>query len=174
MILPSCSVSVLPLDCTLKMLIEITSVMSDLTKYLYIFSASKTEGDASMKNLLGGKGANLAEMCRLGIVVPPGFTITTEACTEYTQKGGEYVLNLIKEEVQGGVASIEAEMGKKFGNNADPLLLRLIRSDGALVRQERMTGPRHALELSDLSEGAYLLIASEGALQRSYRVLIQR
>ena len=58
--------------------------------------------------------------------------------------------------------------------NADPLLLRLIRSDGALVRQERMTGPRHALELSDLSEGAYLLIASEGALQRSYRVLIQR
>ncbi|MCK6692025.1 MAG: pyruvate, phosphate dikinase, partial [Thermoanaerobaculia bacterium] len=97
--------------------------MSTRTKYLYVFGSAKTEGEASMKNLLGGKGANLAEMCRLGITVPPGFTITTEACTEYTQKGKEYVLNLIREEVQGGVAFIEAEMGKKFGNNADPLLL---------------------------------------------------
>ncbi len=97
--------------------------MSDQAKYLYIFSASKTEGDASMKNLLGGKGANLAEMCRLGIVVPPGFTITTEACTEYTQKGREYVLNLIKDEVQQGIAALEKEMGKTFGNAADPLLL---------------------------------------------------
>ena len=76
-----------------------------------------------MKNLLGGKGANLAEMCRLGIVVPPGFTITTEACTEYTKNGRDYVLNLIKDEVKASIALIEAEMGKKFGNNADPLLL---------------------------------------------------
>ena len=97
--------------------------MSTPIKYLYCFGSSKTEGDASMKNLLGGKGANLAEMCRLGIVVPPGFTITTEACTEYTQKGREYVRKLLQEEVQQGVAAIEAEMGKTFGNNADPLLL---------------------------------------------------
>lgn len=76
-----------------------------------------------MKNLLGGKGANLAEMCRLGIVVPPGFTITTEACTEYTKKGKDYVLNLIKAEVQESVALLEEEMGKTFGNDEDPLLL---------------------------------------------------
>jgi pyruvate,orthophosphate dikinase len=97
--------------------------MATQTKYVYVFSASKTEGEASMKNLLGGKGANLAEMCRLGIVVPPGFTITTEACTEYTKNGRDYVLNLIKDEVKASIALIEAEMGKKFGNNADPLLL---------------------------------------------------
>ena len=78
-------------------------------KYVYVFSASRTEGEASMKNLLGGKGANLAEMCRLGIVVPPGFTITTEACTEYTKKGKEFVLNIIKAEVEAGVALLEKE-----------------------------------------------------------------
>jgi pyruvate,orthophosphate dikinase len=97
--------------------------MSEKKKYLYLFSASKTEGDASMKNLLGGKGANLAEMCRIGIVVPPGFTITTEACTEYTLHGRDHVINLIKDDVKAGVVAIEQEMGKKFGDNSDPLLL---------------------------------------------------
>jgi pyruvate,orthophosphate dikinase len=97
--------------------------MSEQKKYVYRFTAARTEGEASMKNLLGGKGANLAEMCRIGIAVPPGFTITTEACTEYTQKGGDYVLELIREEVQEGVRALEAEMGKKFGDATDPLLL---------------------------------------------------
>jgi phosphoenolpyruvate synthase/pyruvate phosphate dikinase len=80
-----------------------------------------------MKNLLGGKGANLAEMCRLGIPVPPGFTISTEACTAYTQlgrqQGRDALLAMIDGEVREGVAAIEAEMGKRFGNAADPLLL---------------------------------------------------
>ena len=93
------------------------------TKSVYVFGASRTEGNASMKNLLGGKGANLAEMCRLGIVVPPGFTITTEACNLYTRKGRAFVLDAIKAEVEAGVAFLEQEMGKKFGNAADPLLL---------------------------------------------------
>ncbi|MBN8683709.1 MAG: pyruvate, phosphate dikinase [Chitinophagales bacterium] len=97
--------------------------MTQQTQYVYAFGATRTDGDASMKNLLGGKGANLAEMCRLGIHVPPGFTITTEACTEYTQKGRAYVLNLIRDEVLEGVARLEAEMGKKFGDASDPLLL---------------------------------------------------
>jgi len=97
--------------------------MSTQTKFVYVFGASRTEGDASMKSLLGGKGANLAEMCRLGITVPSGFTISTEACTEYTKKGRDYVLDLIKKEVEQGVSFIEQEMGKSFGYCAEPLLL---------------------------------------------------
>jgi len=92
-------------------------------KYVYLFGASRTEGNASMKNLLGGKGADLAEMCRLNIPVPAGFTITTEACTEYTRQGRDPVIKLVREEVISGVRFLELEMGKKFGNNEDPLLL---------------------------------------------------
>ncbi|MCE2823710.1 MAG: hypothetical protein LW693_14985 [Saprospiraceae bacterium] len=73
-----------------------------------------------MKHLLGGKGANLAEMCRLNIPVPAGFTITTEACTEYTRQGRDHVISLIREEVISGVKFLELEMGKQFGNNDDP------------------------------------------------------
>lgn len=104
-------------------MVTVSALKSTETKYVFSFGSAHTEGDASMKNLLGGKGANLAEMCRLGIVVPPGFTITTEACTEYTKKGKDYVLNLIKAEVQESVALLEEEMGKTFGNDEDPLLL---------------------------------------------------
>ena len=92
-------------------------------KLVYLFGASQTDGAADMKNTLGGKGANLAEMCRLGISVPPGFTICTEACNVYTEKGGEVVRQLIEAEVKQGVAFIEKEMGKKFGDANDPLLV---------------------------------------------------
>ena len=92
-------------------------------KYVYAFGASQTEGDASMKNLLGGKGANLAEMCRLKITVPSGFTISTEACTEFTSGGREHALELIRDEVLAGIRFVEGEMDKQFGNAADPLLL---------------------------------------------------
>jgi pyruvate,orthophosphate dikinase len=97
--------------------------MSNATKYVYLFGASRTDGDAKMKNLLGGKGANLAEMCRLGINVPPGFTVSTEACTVYTAQGREAVKKLIEGEVLEGIRFIEKEMGKRFGDAADPLLL---------------------------------------------------
>ena len=97
--------------------------MTTSTKYVYLFGSSRTDGAAAMKNLLGGKGANLAEMCRLGITVPSGFTISTEACTDFTDKGKDAALALIEAEVLQGVAYIEQEMGKKFGNAADPLLL---------------------------------------------------
>ncbi len=92
-------------------------------KFVYVFGSSKTEGTADMKNLLGGKGANLAEMCRLGISVPPGFTISTDACTVYTEQGAETIQKLIETEVRQGVAFLEQEMGKKFGDAADPLLV---------------------------------------------------
>ena len=97
--------------------------MSAQKKYVYAFGAALTEGDASMKNLLGGKGANLAEMCRLAIPVPAGFTISTEACAVYTDHGQAHVLAMLSEEVKAGVAQVEREMGKRFGNNDDPLLL---------------------------------------------------
>ena len=76
-----------------------------------------------MKNLLGGKGANLAEMCRLGISVPSGFTISTEACTIFTEKGKAYVIAMLDAEVRQGLAYVEQQMGKRFGNAEDPLLL---------------------------------------------------
>jgi pyruvate,orthophosphate dikinase len=97
--------------------------MTTASKYVYVFGASKTEGDAGMKNLLGGKGANLAEMCRLKITVPSGFTISTEACSVFTQNGRDQALGLIRDEVLAGIRFVEGEMGKTFGNADDPLLL---------------------------------------------------
>ncbi|HMW17834.1 MAG TPA: pyruvate, phosphate dikinase [Accumulibacter sp.] len=97
--------------------------MTNREKSVYVFGASRTDGDATMRNLLGGKGANLAEMCRLGIAVPPGFTICTDVCTVYTEQGKDAVTQLITDEVKAGVAFLEQEMGKKFGDASDPLLL---------------------------------------------------
>src|SRR3972149_3143642 len=92
------------------------------TKHLYFFGGGKAEGNAKMKNLLGGKGANLAEMANLGVPVPPGFTITTEVCTYYYQHKGAYPEGL-KEKVRLAIAKIEKLMGKKFGDHDNPLLL---------------------------------------------------
>lgn len=96
---------------------------SSPSPYVYLFGSTRTDGTAAMKNLLGGKGANLAEMCRLGITVPPGFTISTEACAAFTEQGRDAALKLIEAEVLAGVAFVEQEMGKRFGDAADPLLL---------------------------------------------------
>ncbi len=92
-------------------------------KYVYNFGGGQAEGNASMKALLGGKGANLAEMCRLGIPVPAGFTISTEACTIYNQIGETAMRALLKEEVEANVAFIEKVMGGRFGDPSNPLLL---------------------------------------------------
>ncbi len=96
--------------------------MSDV-KRVYTFGNRKAEGKADMKNLLGGKGANLAEMNLIGVPVPPGFTITTEVCTEYNQLGQNKVVELIKAEVESAVKNIEDIMGTKFGSNENPCLL---------------------------------------------------
>lgn len=89
-------------------------------KYIYLFG-KKTDGDAKMRNLLGGKGANLAEMAKIGLPVPPGFTITTEVCSYFYDNGKKYPASY-DVDVRKGVAAIEAQMGKKFGDAADPLL----------------------------------------------------
>ena len=92
-------------------------------KRVYTFGDGKAEGNASMRNLLGGKGANLAEMNLLGMPVPPGFTITTEVCTEYTQFGKDEVVKRIKEDVEKAIAHVESLTGKKFNDPANPLLV---------------------------------------------------
>jgi pyruvate,orthophosphate dikinase len=84
------------------------------TPYVYLFG-KKTDGNGTMKPLLGGKGANLAEMCRIGLPVPPGFTITTEVCTYYYDNKRTYPPAL-RSQMEAGIASIEAETGKKFGD----------------------------------------------------------
>ncbi|MBA7545751.1 Pyruvate, phosphate dikinase [subsurface metagenome] len=96
--------------------------MSEI-KRVYTFGDKKAEGKADMKNLLGGKGSNLAEMNRIGIPVPPGFTITTEVCAEYFELGREKVVDLLKEEVEKAVAYIERIMGTKFGSKENPCLV---------------------------------------------------
>jgi len=92
------------------------------TKYVYLFGSKKTDGDGSMKPLLGGKGANLAEMTRIGLPVPPGFTITTEVCTYYYDNKRTYPKEL-ELQAKNGVAFLETSLGKKFGDMEKPLLV---------------------------------------------------
>ena len=92
-------------------------------KRVYTFGDGKAEGNAEMRNLLGGKGANLAEMNLLGMPVPPGFTITTEVCNEYTQHGRDEVVALIQKDVEKAIVHVEALTGKKFNDPTNPLLV---------------------------------------------------
>jgi pyruvate,orthophosphate dikinase len=91
-------------------------------KYVYFFGAGKADGRADMKNLLGGKGANIAEMTNLGIPVPPGFTITTEVCTLYYKNNRKYPPEL-KKQVETALAKVEKVMGRTFGDPVNPLLV---------------------------------------------------
>jgi pyruvate,orthophosphate dikinase len=92
-------------------------------KYVYTFGDKQAEGNKDMKVLLGGKGSNLAEMNLIGLPVPPGFTISTEACNHYFQAGKEQVLSVLREQVHDGIESVERITGKKFGDPSNPLLL---------------------------------------------------
>jgi len=92
-------------------------------KRIYTFGNGCAEGKADMRNLLGGKGANLAEMNLIGVPVPPGFTITTDVCNEYFEKGKETVVSLLEEDVKKSVKHIETLMNSKFGDASNPLLV---------------------------------------------------
>ena len=96
--------------------------MADV-KRVYAFGNKEAEGNGKMRELLGGKGANLAEMNLIGIPVPPGFTITTDVCTEYYAQGKEAVIALLKPEVEKAIAKVETLTGRKFGDKKMPLLL---------------------------------------------------
>jgi len=92
-------------------------------KRVYRFGNKAAEGNSEMKNLLGGKGANLAEMNLIGVPVPPGFTITTEVCIEYNELGQEKIVALLKDDVEASIKYVEEIMGMKFGDKKNPLLV---------------------------------------------------
>ncbi len=93
-----------------------------MTQWVYSFGATQCDGDASQRNLLGGKGANLAEMSSIGLPVPPGFTITTELCTYYYDNDHSYP-DILTQQIQTALARIETETGRQFGSADNPLLL---------------------------------------------------
>ena len=106
------------------------------TRWVYSFGGGGAEGSAAMKDLLGGKGANLAEMSALGLPVPPGFTITTEACVHYYGNGSSYPAGL-DEQVRAGLAKVEEVTGKTFGDPANPLLVSVRHRGGHAARHGR-------------------------------------
>ncbi len=119
-------------------------------KMAYYFGKTKTEGDGKKKELLGGKGANLAEMTSIGLPVPPGFTITTEVCDLY-YKNKKQLPSGLMQEVDKNIKMLEKELGKKFGDHRSPLLVS-VRS-GAAVSMPGMMNTILNLGLNDESVG---------------------
>ena len=155
------------------MLAERVNDASDTTKtrWVYAFGGGGADGDASMKDLLGGKGANLAEMSSLGLPVPPGFTITTEACVHYYANGRTYPADLT-EQVRAGLDKVEEQTGKRFGDAANPLLVS-VRS-GARASMPGMMDTVLNLGLNDATvEGLAALSGDRRFAFDSYRRFIQ-
>ena len=141
-------------------------------KRVYTFGNGKAEGKADMRNLLGGKGANLAEMNLIGVPVPPGFTITTDVCNEYFEKGKEKVVELLKGEVEASVKHIENLMHSKFGDVENPLLVS-VRS-GARASMPGMMDTILNLGLNDeVVEGLARKTGNERFAYDSYRRFVQ-
>ncbi|MBZ4656896.1 MAG: ppdK [Methermicoccus sp.] len=141
-------------------------------KRVYTFGNGAAEGRADMKNLLGGKGANLAEMNLIGVPVPPGFTITTEVCTEYNELGRDYVISALKDEVEKAIEEIERLTGTKFGDKDNPCLVS-VRS-GARVSMPGMMDTVLNLGLNDESvEGIAKKTGNDRFAWDSYRRFIQ-
>ena len=125
-----------------------TQMSAATTKWVYSFGAGANEGTAGMRNLLGGKGANLAEMARIGLPVPPGFTITTEVCTAFYDNDRNYPADL-KGQVRAALATVEKAVGLEFGSQSNPLLVS-VRS-GARVSMPGMMDTVLNLGLNDAS-----------------------
>jgi pyruvate,orthophosphate dikinase len=141
------------------------------TRWVYSFGGGSADGDASMKNLLGGKGANLAEMSALGLPVPPGFTVTTEACVHYYKEGQTYPAGL-EAQVEERLKVVEALTGKAFGDAANPLLVS-VRS-GARASMPGMMDTVLNLGLNDQTvEGLAKLSGDRRFAFDSYRRFIQ-
>ncbi len=141
-------------------------------KFVYNFGGSKSEGNASMKMLLGGKGANLAEMAGLGLPVPSGFTLTTEACGAYYDLGKEKLFAAIKTQVDKAIKQMEKDTGKTFGHGTNPLLLS-VRS-GAAVSMPGMMDTVLNLGLNaDTVQSMIDLTGNERFVMDSYRRFIQ-
>lgn len=142
-----------------------------MTQWVYSFGAGRNEGRAEMRNLLGGKGANLAEMASIGLPVPPGFTITTELCTHYYDNGRQYPAELARQ-VREALARVEQAVGLKFGDTEKPLLVS-VRS-GARVSMPGMMDTVLNLGLNDATvEGLAKASGDERFAWDSYRRFIQ-
>ena len=142
-----------------------------MTQWVYSFGGGKADGSAAMKNLLGGKGANLAEMSSLGLPVPPGFTLTTDVCTHYTENSSTYPDDL-KEQVISALASVEKIMGLKFGEPGNALLVS-VRS-GARASMPGMMDTVLNLGLNDETvEGLAVASGDERFAFDSYRRFLQ-
>ena len=141
-------------------------------KRVYTFGNGKAEGRADMRNLLGGKGANLAEMNLIGVPVPPGFTITTDVCSEYYEKGKDEVVALMRDEVEQSVKHIEKLMNSRFGDVENPLLVS-VRS-GARASMPGMMDTILNLGLNDqVVEGLARKTGNERFAYDSYRRFVQ-
>ncbi|MBU1014170.1 MAG: pyruvate, phosphate dikinase [Bacteroidetes bacterium] len=141
-------------------------------KHVYLFGDKTADGKADMKNLLGGKGANLAEMNLIGVPVPPGFTITTEVCNEYYNIGQNKTVELIKKEVEDGVKFVERITGTKFGDKENPCLLS-VRS-GARASMPGMMDTVLNLGLNDTAvEGIAKRTGNDRFAWDSYRRFVQ-
>ncbi|MDL2251415.1 pyruvate, phosphate dikinase [Odoribacter sp. OttesenSCG-928-J03] len=144
------------------------------TKYVYTFGDGKAEGRADMKNLLGGKGANLAEMNLIGLPVPAGFTITTEVCTVYNQQGKDAAVKLIESQAKEGIAYMEKIMNAKFGSKGEAFPLLVSVRSGARVS---MPGMMNTVLNLGMNDDAVKLVAEKSGNARfawdSYRRFIQ-
>lgn len=142
-----------------------------MSKWVYSFGAGHNEGRADMRNLLGGKGANLAEMASIGLPVPPGFTITTEVCTAYYDNGEKYPADL-DAAVNAALGLVETAVGLKFGDAVKPLLVS-VRS-GARVSMPGMMDTVLNLGLNDATVlGLAAASGDERFAWDSYRRFIQ-
>ncbi len=130
-------------------------------QWVYFFGAGSADGGSELRNLLGGKGANVAEMARLGIPVPPGFTLTTDVCNHFMLNQGAYPEGL-RESVETGLERLESITGKRFGDAANPLLVS-VRS-GARVSMPGMMDTVLNLGLND--------VTVKGLAARAIRVLL--
>eukprot|EP00438_Fugacium_kawagutii_P021533 Skav233418 [mRNA] locus=scaffold892:191990:194246:+ [translate_table: standard] len=131
-----------------------------MAKWVYDFGDGKADGRAEMKNLLGGKGANLAEMASIGLPVPPGFTITTEFCTHFYQNGCQYPKEL-EQQVEKSLNLVESRTGRKFGDNTNPLLVSV------------RSGARASMPGHDALQDCELLPEDLEKLVKSYKAVVQ-
>src|SRR6185312_8042921 len=141
-----------------------------VVKRVYFFGAGKAEGGADMKDLLGGKGANLADMTKVPLPVPPGFTITTDTCGDYNDAGGKLPKGLM-EEVKANIAKVEKATGKKFGDPKNPLLVAA-RSGAKMSMPGMMDTVLNIGMNDDVVEGLAKLANNERFAYDSYRRLI--
>ena len=141
-------------------------------KRVYTFGNGKAEGNAKMREALGGKGANLAEMNLIGVPVPPGFTITTDCCNEYYEVGQDRIKELLNDEVNAAVKHIETLMNSKFGDVQNPLLVS-VRS-GARASMPGMMDTILNLGLNDeVAEGMVRKTNNPHFVYDSYRRFVQ-